>query len=66
MKELGSESPMESLFDIRSLEAITGGEPLHCSGCWKLYWPAVGMIVLGWRNCLNSQTCKEWPNLRTG
>ncbi|HHK2509053.1 TPA: histidine phosphotransferase, partial [Pseudomonas aeruginosa] len=27
MKELGSESPMESLFDIRSLEAITGGEP---------------------------------------
>ncbi|MGV8597222.1 Hpt domain-containing protein, partial [Pseudomonas aeruginosa] len=27
MKALGSESPMESLFDIRSLEAITGGEP---------------------------------------
>ncbi len=27
MKELGSESPMESLFDIRSLEDITGGEP---------------------------------------
>nr|WP_230964095.1 hypothetical protein [Pseudomonas aeruginosa] len=25
MKALGSESPMESLFDIRSLEAITGG-----------------------------------------
>lgn len=66
MKELGSESPMESLFDIRSLEAITGGEPAALQRLLETLLASSRDARTGWRNCLHSQTCKEWPNLRTG